>query len=567
MKKHIIYTLFALVAAGPAGAHAEKQDKNPAKTSSAAINETPDPKSSKFHAQELEATRLPIRPGAPGKTPFWNGFTKRFMYAPAFDFPKVKDAVNYKFTATDENGKTHTFTAGAPWAPLTPVWNDIAVGAVSLKVEGLDASGNIAGTSGERSFYRLAIFSGPYRGSREKTNTQAGVEGLRGLLYSQRFQYWLIEGKPYPGERHNCYPAKEMGASIRGMVLLSKLTDDKKESRDALQVARNIADYLIDHLTIPAGKPMEHMPFVYWLDPNRTVTPASSAQKNHDQTMLSEPTRAILGYMELYEACGNKKYLDAAVKAARTYVKIMRPDNTWPLMVQKESGEILDTKPVVPTWLMFMFNELDKKYSFHEFRKYADICEQWLMDNPVKTFAWDAQFEDIKIRPLYQNMSYEQGSDMAWYLLENYPDDSGKTALAEEILRFVEDQFVVWEKPRTSWYEKFKMPGGLNNKKRSIDNWILPATIEQYVFFPVCRATATVMKAYGKAYQVTRKDIYLAKAQSLAGTLAATQKHHGGGEFPTYPMTTENAIWTNNSNLIAIYMIQLDMYIKAGKRQ
>ena len=513
----------------------------------------------KFHSQELASTRQPVRPGEPNKIPFWNTFTKRFMYAPAFDFAQVKGAVHYQFTVTDEDGKTHGFTADVPWAPLTPVWNNIAVGAVSLKVEGVNASGKAIGLSGERSFYRLAIFNGPYRVSREKTNTEAGLAGLRGLLHSERFQYWLTAGKPYPGERHNCYPAKEMGASIRGMVLLSKLTQDKKEAEDALKVACHIADYLIDHLTVPAGNVMEYMPFVYWLDPDKTVAAAPAAEKRHDQTMLSEPVRAIMGYMELYEVCANKKYLDAAVRAARTYTKILRDDNTWPLIVEKESGKIIEPKPLVPTWLMFMFNDLDKKFGFGEFKKYAAICEEWMMNNPVKTFAWDAQFEDITIRPMYQNMSYEQGSDMAWYLLENYPNDREKIAIAEEILRFVEDQFVIWEKPKTSWYEKFKMPGGMNNKGRIIDVWILPAVIEQYTFFPVCRATSTVMKAYGKAYQITGKEIYLAKAQSLAGTLVETQKHHGGGEIPTFPMVTKNIIWTNNSCLNAMNLIQLDI--------
>jgi len=143
--------------------------------------------------------------------------------------------------------------------------------------------------------------------------------------------------------------------NIRAMVLLSKLTDDKTESENALKVACNIADYLIEDLTVPAGNVMENIPFVYWLDPERTVSPAPSAERRHDQTMLSEPVRAILGYMELYEAGGNKKYLDAAVRAARTYVKIMRPDNTWSLMVEKNSGIVIEPKPVVPTWLMFMF--------------------------------------------------------------------------------------------------------------------------------------------------------------------------------------------------------------------
>jgi len=561
------------------------------------LNETRAPGSSKFHAQELEATRQPIRPGVPGKAPFWNGFTKRFMYAPAFDFAKVGGAVKYKFTATDENGKTHTFTADAPWAPLSPVWNDIAVGAVSLKVEGVDSAGKTVGLAGEREFYRSAIFNGPYRtpesasvkpadggrpdprlgpgpGAGRKLSagetpappyTEAGLAGLRGLLKSTRFQHWLKEGRPYPGDARGCYPSKEMGASVRGMVLLSKLTKDKKESEEALKIARIIADYIIDNLTVPAGNKMEYMPYVYWLDPNATVNLPGAAKNRTGETMLSEPPKAIRGYLDLYEACGDKKYLDAAVRAMRTFVKIRRKDGTWPVMVTRDDGKEIESKALVPTWIMFTFNELAKKHGQTEFAKYAADCEKWIMENPAKTFAWDAQFEDIKIRPKYQNMSYDQAADTAWYLLENFPADREKVALAEEILRFIEDQFAVWEKPKDSWPNKFRMPG--HAEARHINQWIVPSIIEQHTFYPVCRATVTTMRAFGKAYEVTGREIHRAKAESLANTILVTQKFHGGGEIPTFPMTSLLPVWTNNSVYNAMFLIDLDADLGRRKKR
>lgn len=380
-----------------------------------------------FYKSELKATRIPVRPGVPGKAPFWNAYTKRFMYAPAFDFQIVEGAVKYRFTVNDEKGGIFIFTAKNPWEPLSPVWNDVAVGAVTVKAEGLDSKGRCVGLAGERLFYRLAIFNGPYRSSLTKTNTEAGLEGLRALLDSERFRYWLSEGKPFPGERLNCYPTKEMGASIRAMVQLSKLTADKEESQRALKTARNIADFLIDSLSVPAGKVMEYMPFVYWLDPHRTVAETPSSKKRAEMTMLSEPPRAILGYIELYEVCGEKKYLDAALRAARTYSKIMREDNTWPLMVEKEDGTV----------------------------------------------------------------------------------------------------------------------------------------IEQMTFFPVCRGSSTVMKSFGKAFEVTGKEVYRAKAESIARTLVVTQQYHGGGEIPTFPMTSKNIYWTNNSCLNAMNLIILDQILSA----
>jgi len=46
-------------------------------------------KRTELSKQAKEEANTPIRPGLPGKQPFWNGYARKFMYAPAFDFPSV----------------------------------------------------------------------------------------------------------------------------------------------------------------------------------------------------------------------------------------------------------------------------------------------------------------------------------------------------------------------------------------------------------------------------------------------------------------------------------------------
>ena len=89
----------------------------------------------------LQAYDHPVRPGYEGKNPYWNKFAKKFMYAPAFDFQKVEGAATYRYTITQdgkENPASWTFEAKAPNLALTPVWKDITVGDVVLKVEAID---------------------------------------------------------------------------------------------------------------------------------------------------------------------------------------------------------------------------------------------------------------------------------------------------------------------------------------------------------------------------------------------------------------------------------------------
>ena len=117
-----------------------------------------------INAQAAEQYLRPIRPGYEGRNPFWNGFAKKFIYAPAFDFDEVAGAANYRFTVVplgEETQASWSFTADSPKAALTPVWGEIPVGRVRLTVEGLDASGKALGKAGEREFLRDYPFTGP----------------------------------------------------------------------------------------------------------------------------------------------------------------------------------------------------------------------------------------------------------------------------------------------------------------------------------------------------------------------------------------------------------------------
>ena len=127
-----------------------------------------------LNAKALKEYSKPVHPGRSGSVPFWNGFSYRFIYAPAFEFEEVPGAVKYRFTvrqavndnmtesmeyigngvesrnysaidATPGPGpyKEWTFKADSPQNALSPVWNKIPVGRTELVVEGLDKSGKV----------------------------------------------------------------------------------------------------------------------------------------------------------------------------------------------------------------------------------------------------------------------------------------------------------------------------------------------------------------------------------------------------------------------------------------
>ena len=106
----------------------------------------------------LEESRIPIRPGEPGKQPFWNSNAVMFIYAPAFDFAEVVGVVNYRFTVQPASGKPLVFTAEKPWAALSPIWKQLPDGNAKVSVEGINSVGKSVGVAGTREFYRQAVF-------------------------------------------------------------------------------------------------------------------------------------------------------------------------------------------------------------------------------------------------------------------------------------------------------------------------------------------------------------------------------------------------------------------------
>jgi hypothetical protein len=56
-------------------------------------------------AQAEKEYLAPVRPGIPGKRPFWNRFSPGFIYAPVFEVKPVEGATRYRFVCSWPGGK------------------------------------------------------------------------------------------------------------------------------------------------------------------------------------------------------------------------------------------------------------------------------------------------------------------------------------------------------------------------------------------------------------------------------------------------------------------------------
>ena len=480
-----------------------------------------------YYRQSIEESLIPIRPGIPDESPFWNKYAIRFINVPSFDFKPVEGAVNYRFTATSESdGMDYVFTAEQQWSLLLPIWKELPVGMVNLKVEGIDKTGKVIDVSGTHQFYRAAVFEGVYH-TPERDYRESAFMGLQWLFSREHYQRWLTESSPDTGYYLYCYPSKIIGAVVNSMLMYATLNPE--DSLTATKIAINAGHYLVN-ASKSAGSPLEFFPPTYDGDFVEKTDPAGDSEHEYaknktieiqDQLMMMYPAEVGEAYLNLYEQTGIEDFFEAAVRIADTYSVLQLENGTWYLTLNFHTGEHIDPNLCIPTNIINFLERLVEDHGLDKFAENTEKAMKWIIENPLKNFYWEGQFEDVPPSLAFRNLSKGHVLSLASHFFTIEKSNPGLIETAEELIRFGEDQFVIWEKP-------------FPNETEKTDNWITPCALEQYVYYvPIDASAARFIESFQVAYEATGKEIYLAKARSLANSMTIAQDSLTG-EYPTY---------------------------------
>lgn len=489
-------------------------------------------KKANFGEISLKESLDPIHPGVPGKTPFWNEKAFRFIYAPAFDFKKIDGADEYRFVITSlKNKEQYSFKSDVPYAPLSPVWGKIPVGHFEIKVIGVSTKGDSLGLAGNGKYYRAAPFNGPYHEPVLSYNVSAKI-ALDSIMNKDYVKYWLTYKEPDPGYLNYRFPAKIISSLVVGAITHAKLKSQPEEKERAVKLARIIADYLLS-IRYEKGSAWEYFVPSY----SKNIISGNKPYMKHSNNFTIIGADAGNAFLDLYDYTGDKKYFEAAKRIADTYAKTQLDNGTWYQLVDYKSGKPVAPNLAIPTSVVNYYNRLKHDYNIEGFDKSLDNALKWIMENPVKTFNWQGQYEDISASKPFDNQNREQACDLAIYLFKN----NKNLKLAEELVRFAEDQFVIWEQPMDTLIRKSDNPG------YNPLNWITPCVLEQYAYWmPVGRAAGIMVETYWQAYDATKKEIYLAKAKSIANAFTLMQKEHNGN-YSTYFTKYPIELWLNST--------------------
>ena len=487
----------------------------------------------------VQETAIPIRPGVPGEQPFWNVQAVQFLYAPAFDFEEIPGARSYRFTIAPVEGPPLSFTAGKPWAPLSPIWTGVPPGRAVLTVAGCDEKGVVIGEPRTRTFHRAEAFGTAYPAPAMDWRESARA-ALDALVHSQDLRCWFTTGEPDPRVDLYRYPSKIVGAAAAALAVYAARTPRPADADEALRAARRAADYLLG-ISQPGDAAWAFHPPTYHPAMYRDRLKGHMAPGRY---MTQCGAETGLFYLDVHAATGDAKYLDAAVRIAETYARQQRPDGSWLLFVTAQDGRAVTDNVLIPTLVVEFLDRLGHVTGGGRFDRTRERAIGWIENNPVRTWNWQGQFEDVNPQPPYQNLTKHDACAYAIHLFRTSPRDQSRRALALDLLRFSEDQFVVWAQPPADSPAKQSPDGAANARPKG---WLLPCVLEQYrCYAPVCASSAKLMRTYLAAHAATGDPLHLEKARALAATLVRTQSNrHAPGRYLTWVKQPSGPMWFN----------------------
>ncbi len=499
----------------------------------------------KSYAQRAldEYNKIAVHPGGVNGNPFWNMNSTQFTFVPSFYFPSLPNelASGFLFTATDEKGGVHTFKAEKATALLTPIWSEITTGLVTLKVEALDNKGNPKYLLGTRTFFKSSPFPGRENlPQKARSYKDAAYLALKYVFEQPMIQHWLKYGKPDPEFPHNVYPAKTISSVIKAMLTYAKLSPESAE--DALKIATRAADYMIS-ITYGEKSALCGLPPTYsfeGLNAEKVNKIAPAAEGAKHTIMMIYPASAGLAYLSLFKTTKDVKYLDAAMNIANYYKNNVLANGSWYLQILEKSGLPTRKNYCSSFGILTFLSEIKEITDEDEWDKLTEGYFNYLNKSRLDNYNWEGQFEDVPVTANYYNLTHVDADDMIAHILKNKSEDAKMVDSALELMRFVEDQFVVWGE-YAPWIKEN------HPEVRS------PAGLEQYYcYWPIDGSTGKIARTFLEVYKATKDKLYLEKANALGDMLTRMQDPESG-VIPTF--------WTSKENIEGLENFWINCHI------
>jgi hypothetical protein len=298
--------------------------------------------------------------------------------------------------------------------------------------------------TGKQLYFISCCFEGPH------------VKGQEAFEAGKTWEQWM----------HN--PACVFAGLVQGLVLDWRVfTGDDSY----INVMQQMLDHQLDFGTTEPDWPWPNVPYAS-SDPGETVYKGATRWEQDgmrgDGLHGIEPDKVGelgIAYLKFYQVTEEKKYLDAAINCADALAKHVRDvprtlDNfsraqieqsPWPFRVNARTNVVISEYCSNVVESIRLFDELlrtqqriglsqDKAAAYQKTR---DIAWTWLYSKsgPMKTFIWNAYFEDIPNDPDRSNRVQITPMETARYLIKNPQLDPDMASNVPALIYWVQSAF------------------------------------------------------------------------------------------------------------------------------
>jgi hypothetical protein len=436
----------------------------------------------------------------------WNLYADHFMYAPTLYATAMLAAKQYALTVCSSDGcMQRRLTASKPELDLASVWADLpAKWQYNVWIEALDGQGTVIGRTPVLEFLKVEEFKGPYRKARYGY-IESGSKCAEGVVNAQH-------GWQPPAPNTERFPAVFYTSYIRLLVTYAQLPPKSPHAAEALELANRFGKQLIASTCPPewayGGMPQTHGNGYHFMQVHRTAMAGKA-------------------YLDLLAATGEPAYRAAALRLGDALARTQLPEGRWYWRVDPKTGApYVDGGGKTNDYtsdqaeIIDFLDELATHYNRQDLIPARDRAVKWMLDNPVKTHYWQHQWDDTAYFKPYENLEFYDTALFAMYLARHATWRNGYRAIAENLFRWIEDQFVLWE-----------------NSYAPMD--VTPGVLEQYAYrLTIDWHSSHYILLCMAMHKTTGKKIYLEKARAMADTLTVVQRA-ADGSYPTYLSQSE----------------------------
>lgn len=435
------------------------------------------------------------------------GSARRCIDAPCLDVTPVDGAEAYEILVapSDAPRTVWSLRGPRPRIDLAAIWQDLPYGSLQVQPRAWDHQARLIGHGQISSIVRSpdwhdqAVAPLDYRATGQAVinylvNTVTDAPEHPG---DPAYMWHAAVDFAGPPNYHPFqFPALVYPSLINLFLTGAARGLDAATGSDLHQRARHFCDFLISHPAITTG-PLAGVPF------STMNQQGTGGMHEADRITLLRLAWVGSGALRLAEATGERGYAAYAERLAAILLTFQQPSGGWPYRVRLTDGDIVEPYTGAVIMVMLLLEQLATRDPAGPYADAVDQGMEWILHNPVQTGLWQQMYEDVATREPYTNLEQWAALETAIFVLRRrHP---GATDLACQLVRYVEDQFVIFgDDPVTPVsYRPYT-----------------PCNLEQYgCYWPMDFHTASYARAALALYQSTGDGIWARKAIAAANTI------------------------------------------------